>query len=166
MGLLDVAPREIVVIQRGIRFRVDVDGPSRGYICEIFDGHFQLPELGPIGSNGLANTRDFQTPTARFEDRNVDYVLVNKYGGRLFSTLLHHSPFDVVAWHGNYAPYKYNLERFCTINSVSHACIWSIAVDCLKLRVLYCISRDSRAPVVESHCRSASIIPTRPSIPF
>lgn len=119
MGLLDVAPKEIAVIQRGIRFRVDVDGPSRGYICEIFDGHFQLPDLGPIGSNGLANSRDFLTPKAHFEDRDVDYVLVNKFGGHLFSTLMHHSPFDVVAWHGNYAPYKYNLELFNTMNSVS-----------------------------------------------
>lgn len=118
-GFLDVAPREIVVIQRGITFRVAVDGPSRGYVCEVYGGHFQLPDLGPIGANGLANARDFLYPVAAYEDRDVEYVLVNKFGGRFFSALMKHSPFNVVAWHGNYAPYKYNLEHFNTMNSVS-----------------------------------------------
>jgi len=120
MGFLEVAPKEIVVIQRGIRFRVAVDGPSRGYVCEIYGGHFQLPDLGPIGANGLANARDFLYPVAAYEDRDVDYVVVNKFGGRLFSTIMHHSPFNVVAWHGNYAPYKYDLSKFNTMNSVSY----------------------------------------------
>lgn len=105
-------PREIAVIPRGIRFRVSVDGPARGYVAELLGGHFKLPDLGPIGSNGLANARDFLYPVAAFEDRDVEYVVVNKFGGRLFSTMMAHSPFDVVAWHGNYAPYKYNLEHF------------------------------------------------------
>lgn len=119
MGYLHVAPKEIVVIPRGVRFRVAVDGESRGYVLEIFSGHFQLPDLGPIGANGLANARDFLYPTAAYEDRDTDFVCVNKFGGQLFSTVMHHSPFNVVAWHGNYAPFKYNLEHFNTMNSVS-----------------------------------------------
>lgn len=86
---------------------------------EIYSGHFTLPDLGPIGANGLANPRDFLVPVAAYEDRDVDYVVVNKFGGRLFSTTQHHSPFDVVAWHGNYVPYKYDLTKFNTMNSVS-----------------------------------------------
>ena len=120
LGFLDVSPREIVVVPRGILFRVSVDGLSRGYVLEVFGSHFKLPELGPIGANGLANARDFQYPVAAFEDRTVDYVIVNKYGGRTWTTTRSHSPFDVVAWHGNYAPFKYNLDRFCTMNSVSY----------------------------------------------
>lgn len=120
MGFLEVAPKEIVVIQRGIRFRVAVDGPSRGYVLELYNGHFQLPDLGPIGSNGLANPRDFLFPVAAYEDRDVDYVVINKYGGHMFSSVMHHSPFNVVAWHGNYCPYKYDLSRFNTMNSVSY----------------------------------------------
>lgn len=87
----------------------------------MFDNHFQLPDLGPIGANGLANPRDFQTPTVWFEDRdvNVDYTIVVKYQGALLAARQRHSPFDVVAWHGNYVPYKYDLARFMTINSVS-----------------------------------------------
>jgi homogentisate 1,2-dioxygenase len=112
MGFLDVHPNEICVVPRGILFRVAVDGPSRGYVCEIFSGHFQLPDLGPIGANGLANPRDFLAPVAAYEDRDVDYVVVNKFGGRLFSSLKTHSPFNVVAWHGNYYPYKYDLSQF------------------------------------------------------
>jgi homogentisate 1,2-dioxygenase len=112
MGFLDVAPGEIAVVPRGIAFRVAVDGPSRGYVCEIYAGHFQLPDLGPIGANGLANPRDFLAPVAAYEDRDVQYVLLNKFGGRLFSTTKSHSPFNVVAWHGNYYPYKYDLAQF------------------------------------------------------
>ena len=112
MGFLDVHPNEICVVPRGILFRVAVDGPSRGYVCELFAGHFQLPDLGPIGANGLANPRDFLAPVAAYEDRDVDYVVVNKFGGRLFSSLKAHSPFNVVAWHGNYYPYKYDLSQF------------------------------------------------------
>lgn len=102
-----------------MRFSVSVLGPSRGYILEVFDDHFQLPDLGPIGANGLANPRDFETPVAWFEDRETDYGIVCKFQGKLFLAAQRHSPFDVVAWHGNYVPYKYNLERFMAINSVS-----------------------------------------------
>eukprot|EP00842_Homolaphlyctis_polyrhiza_P001677 jgi/Hompol1/250/HPOL_004117-RA len=121
LGFLKVSPGEIVVIQRGIRYSVSLpDGPSRGYICEIFDGHFELPGLGPIGANGLANPRDFLYPVAAYEDKEgVEYTIINKYQGYLFATTQTHSPFDVVAWHGNYAPYKYDLSRFNTINTVS-----------------------------------------------
>jgi len=119
MGKMKVEPNEICVIQSGIRFSVSVAGPSRGYVLEVFDNHFVLPSLGPIGANGLANPRDFLTPVAWYEDRKTEYTVVSKYQGHLFSCKLDHSPFDVVAWHGNYAPYKYNLANFCVMNSVS-----------------------------------------------
>ncbi len=119
MGKLHVKPREIVVIPRGIRFRVEVEGPSRGYILEVFQGHFQLPDLGPIGANGLANARDFLYPVASYEDVERPFKVFAKFGGKIFSSDLGHSPFDVVAWHGNYSPYKYDLERYNTMNSVS-----------------------------------------------
>ncbi|CAL1538029.1 unnamed protein product [Lymnaea stagnalis] len=120
MGRMNVQPNEICVIQRGIRFSVDVKGNSRGYTLEVFSDHFQLPSLGPIGANGLANPRDFLTPVAWFEDREVkEYTIVNKYHGQLFSASQSHSPFDVVAWHGNYAPYKYDLSKFMVINCVA-----------------------------------------------
>ncbi|KAF9355954.1 hypothetical protein BGX34_010172 [Mortierella sp. NVP85] len=119
-GKLLVHPNEICVIQRGIRFSVALpDGPSRGYICEVFNGTWTLPDLGPIGANGLANGRDFQTPVAAFADEEKPFRIINKYGGRLFTAKQNHSPFDVVAWHGNYAPFKYNLALFNTVNSVS-----------------------------------------------
>ncbi|RWS00616.1 hypothetical protein B4U79_15375, partial [Dinothrombium tinctorium] len=119
-GRIEVAPNEICVIQQGMRFAVEVDGPSRGYILEVFDGHFVLPYLGPIGANGLANPRDFLTPTAYFVDEEVnDYHVVNKFQGSLFVAEQNHSPFDVVAWHGNYVPYKYDLSKFAAVNSVS-----------------------------------------------
>ncbi|KAG0322200.1 hypothetical protein BG000_002982 [Podila horticola] len=121
-GKILVHPNEICVIQRGIRFSVALpDGPSRGYICEVFNGAWTLPDLGPIGANGLANGRDFQTPVAAFSHEDEKpYIIVNKYGGSLFAAKQNHTPFDVVAWHGNYAPYKYNLALFNTINSVSY----------------------------------------------
>ncbi|XP_052869035.1 homogentisate 1,2-dioxygenase [Anopheles cruzii] len=119
-GRLYVEPNEICVIPQGVRFTVALEGPSRGYILEVYDGHFRLPDLGPIGANGLANPRDFLAPTASFEDRTVDgYRIVSKYQGALFLAKQSHSPFDVVAWHGNYVPYKYDLARFMVINSVS-----------------------------------------------
>lgn len=119
-GCMEVHPNNICVIQRGIRFSVKLpDGPSRGYICEVYNGHFELPDLGPIGANGLANPRDFETPMASFEDRVGEYIIVNKYGGSLFQKKQNHSPFDVVAWHGNYAPYRYDLSHFMVINTVS-----------------------------------------------
>ena len=120
MGRIDVEPLEIVSIPRGVRFRVALlDGSARGYVCENFGSPFKLPDLGPIGSNGLANPRDFQTPVARFENRAERGQLVAKFAGRLWAADLEHSPLDVVAWHGNHAPYKYDLRRFNTIGSVS-----------------------------------------------
>ena len=121
MGLLDLEPQEIAVVPRGVRFRVElVDGTARGYVCENFGAPFRLPDLGVIGSNGLANPRDFRTPVAWYEDREGKVELVNKFMGNLWSAELGHSPLDVVAWHGNYAPYKYDLRRFNTIGSTSY----------------------------------------------
>lgn len=119
-GRLRVGPNEICVVQSGMRFNVAVQGPTRGYILEVYDGHFILPNLGPIGANGLANPRDFLTPVAWYEDREVaDYRIITKYQGHLFEALQGHSPFDVVAWHGNYVPYKYNLKNFMVINATA-----------------------------------------------
>ncbi len=120
LGQLTVAPGEIVVIPRGIRFRVALpDGQARGYICENHGSMLRLPDLGPIGANGLANPRDFLTPVAWYEDRDEACEVVQKFMGALWSTTIDHSPFDVVAWHGNLAPYKYDLARFNTLGSVS-----------------------------------------------
>ena len=122
-GRLSVAPGEIVVIPRGIRFSVDLGAGVRaasGYVLEVHGAHFQLPELGPLGANGLANPRDFLAPVAAFEDKKTRHLLLNKFGGRLFSSLQAHSPFDVVAWHGNYYPYKYDLAHFNTVGSISY----------------------------------------------
>ncbi|XP_015524794.2 homogentisate 1,2-dioxygenase [Neodiprion lecontei] len=118
-GKMRVEPNEICVIQQGMRFSITVLGPSRGYILEVFDNHFQLPNLGPIGANGLANPRDFMTPVAWFEEREAPFTIICKYQGKLFAAAQGHSPFDVVAWHGNYVPYKYDLDRFMVVNSVS-----------------------------------------------
>jgi homogentisate 1,2-dioxygenase len=121
LGAIDAGPQEIVVIPRGVRFRVElVDGEARGYVCENFGANFRLPDLGPIGANGLAHPRDFLTPVARFEDVDAPHWLVAKFQGHLWSARMDHSPFDVVAWHGNYAPYKYDLRRFNAIGSISH----------------------------------------------
>ena len=120
LGRLAASPGEICVIPRGVRFRIELTGPTaRGYVCENYGGPFRLPELGPIGANGLANTRDFLTPVAWFEDRDEPTQLIQKFQGRLWGTTLDHSPLDVVAWHGNLAPYKYDLARFNVINTVS-----------------------------------------------
>ncbi|KAF5830236.1 RmlC-like cupin domain-containing protein [Dunaliella salina] len=155
-GLLEVAPSEIAVIGRGMRFAVELlpgPGPdaaspsrpssmdstasqpassqslagsngksslaARGYILEVFSGHFQLPDLGPIGANGLAAPRDFQAPVAWYEDRAVNFTTHHKFEGQLFSASQPFSPFNVVAWHGNYVPYKYDLRKFCPVNAVS-----------------------------------------------
>jgi len=121
MGRLDVEPFEIVVIPRGVRFKVDLpDGEARGYICENFGALLRLPDLGVIGSNGLANPRDFLTPHAAYEDREGQFELVTKLNGELWRADIGHSPLDVVAWHGNYAPYKYDLRRYNTIGSISY----------------------------------------------
>ena len=120
-GLVDVEPQEIAVIPRGVRFAIDLpDGEARGYVCENFGALLRLPDLGPIGSNGLANPRDFLTPVARYEDVEGDFELVAKFGGHLWRAGIGHSPLDVVAWHGNYAPYKYDLRHFNTIGSISY----------------------------------------------
>jgi len=130
LGTLDVEPQEIVVIPRGVRFRLellDADGrataaagEARGYVCENFGANLRLPDLGPIGSNGLANPRDFLTPVAAYEDVDAPHELVAKFQGHLWSARMEHSPIDVVAWHGNYAPCKYDLRRFNAIGSISH----------------------------------------------
>jgi homogentisate 1,2-dioxygenase len=121
LGTIEAEPQEIVVIPRGVRFRVELlDAEARGYVCENFGADFRLPDLGPIGSNGLANPRDFLTPVAAYEDVDGPHELVAKFMGHLWSAPMDHSPFDVVAWHGNCAPYKYDLRRFNAIGSISH----------------------------------------------
>ncbi|MEO7432099.1 MAG: homogentisate 1,2-dioxygenase [Dokdonella sp.] len=121
LGVLDVEPQEIALIPRGLRFRVDLpDGEARGYVAENFGTALHLPDLGPIGSNGLANPRDFLTPVAAFEEIDGDFQLVAKFQGTLWSAAIDHSPLDVVAWHGNHAPCKYDLRRFNTIGSISY----------------------------------------------
>ena len=120
LGVLDVEPQEIAVIPRGVRFRVELpDGAARGYVCENFGALLRLPDLGPIGSNGLANPRDFLTPQAAFEDVEGEFELVAKFQGHLWRADIGHSPLDVAGWHGNYAPYKYDLRRFNAIGSIS-----------------------------------------------
>ena len=119
LGIVEAKPGEIAVIPRGTKFKVDVQGDARGYIAENFGLPFRLPDLGPIGANGLANPRDFLTPVAAYEDVEGDFELVAKFDGRLWSARIDHSPLDVVAWHGNYAPYKYDLAKFNVINTVS-----------------------------------------------
>jgi len=119
-GILEVEPGELIVIPRGIKFCVELrEGKARGYICENYGQPFRLPELGPIGANGVANSRDFLTPVAAFEDREGDFEVVSKFLGNLWTAKFNHSPIDVVAWHGNYAPYKYDMARFNSINTVS-----------------------------------------------
>lgn len=120
MGVIELEPLEIAVIPRGIRFRVELlDDTARGYIAENFGAMLRLPDLGPIGSNGLANPRDFLTPVAAYEEQEGKFELVAKFQGNLWRAAIDHSPLDVVGWHGNYAPYKYDLRRFNTIGSIS-----------------------------------------------
>ena len=123
LGLLDVKPGEVALLPRGLAFKVAVDGPSRGYVCENYGAAFRLPELGPIGSNGLANPRDFLAPVAAYEDEagqsSTEYEIVKKFGGRLWHARQDHTPFNVVAWHGNLAPCKYDTAHFMTIGSIS-----------------------------------------------
>ena len=119
LGILEIEPGWIGLVPRGIRFRVEVEGESSGYVAENHGLPFRLPELGPIGANGLANPRDFEIPLAWLEDKDEPTELVHKSLGSLWTTTLDHSPLDVVAWHGNYAPWRYNLSRFNTINTVS-----------------------------------------------
>ena len=110
LGRIETSPGEIAVIPRGLRFKVELpDGPSRGYVCENYGHMFRLPELGPLGANGLANQRDFEAPVAAFEDKDAPSQLIAKFQGNLWSAEMKHSPLNVVAWHGNYAPYKLSL---------------------------------------------------------
>ena len=118
-GVIDVEPGEICVVPRGVKIRVELHGgPARGYLCENYGGAFTLPERGPVGANCLANQRDFLTPVAAYEDRDAPSKLFVKWGGTLRAAEIAHSPLDVVAWHGNYAPYKYDLRRFSPVGPV------------------------------------------------
>ena len=120
LGLLAVAPGEIALVPRGMRFRVELlEDEARGYVCENYGAPFRLPELGPIGSNGLANARDFLAPVAAFEEDTGPVRMVNKFLGHLWEGGQRHSPLDVVAWHGNLVPYKYDLARFMAIGTIS-----------------------------------------------
>lgn len=120
-GILALSPGECCVIPRGVKFRVELpDGSARGYLCENYGALFRLPELGAIGANGLANPRDFLSPVAAFEDREERVQVVVKFAGNLWAAQYDRSPLDVVAWHGNYAPYKYDLALFMAVNSVSY----------------------------------------------
>ena len=119
LGILDLAPQEIAIIPRGLVYRVEVvEGPARGFVCENYGQKFALPNRGPIGANCLANRRDFKTPVAAFEDREVTSQLIIKWCGQFHQTTIGHSPLDVVAWHGNYAPCKYDLTAFCPVGAV------------------------------------------------
>ncbi|KAI4717653.1 homogentisate 1,2-dioxygenase [Aureobasidium sp. EXF-10727] len=144
-GMLFVQPGEIVVLQRGQKFMVNLpDGPSRGYILEIWGANFELPELGPLGANGLANARDFLHPVAKYEFAQEPWSVTYKLGGKLFRSTQQHNPFDVVAWHGNYVPYKYDLTKFVNVGSISvdH-------IDPSIFCVLTARSRDPAAPLAD-----------------
>ena len=120
LGVLDIKPGEILVVPRGIKYQVLLlDDKARGYVCENFGLPFRLPELGVVGANGLANPRDFEVPEAAFEERRGEYRLLTKFQGSLWEARIDHSPLDVVGWHGNYVPYKYDLSRFNVMNTVS-----------------------------------------------
>jgi homogentisate 1,2-dioxygenase len=120
-GLIEIEPQQVALIPRGIRFRVELlDPEARGYVCENFGAPLRLPDLGPIGANGLANPRDFEYPVAWYEDELGEYELIAKFQGALWRAPIGHSPLDVVAWHGNHAPCRYDLRRFNTIGSISY----------------------------------------------
>jgi homogentisate 1,2-dioxygenase len=120
LGVVEAAPGEIVIVPRGLRFRVELpDGASRGYVCENYGAMLRLPELGPLGSNGLANPRDFLAPVAAYEDVKAPCLMVAKFQGNLWAAEMDHSPLNVVAWHGNLAPCKYDLARFMVMGTVS-----------------------------------------------
>ena len=120
LGRIEAGPGHVALVPRGMKFRVNLlDGEARGYVAENHGLPFRLPDLGPIGANGLANARDFEVPAAAYEDRDEPTEVVQKYLGSLWTTTLDHSPLDVVAWHGNYAPWRYDLNRFNTVGSIS-----------------------------------------------
>lgn len=144
-GHLYVQPGKICVIQRGQRFKVNVEGPTSEYILEICGSNFELPELGPLGANGLANARDFLYPVAAYENtHDMAWDVVNKLGGKFFKSHQLHSPFDVVAWHDNHVPYKYDLTKFVNVGSLSvdH-------IDPSIFCVLITRSRDPAAPLAD-----------------
>ena len=122
-GKLRVPPKEVVIIPRGCKFSIDIEGNrARGWLSEVFSGHFTIPDLGPIGANGLANERDFSAPVAAFEDdhgKGRSWTIIARFSGKTFSYDQGHSPFNIVAWHGNYYPYKYDLNKFNTMGSIS-----------------------------------------------
>lgn len=121
LGVLEVEPQQIALLPRGLRFKVELpQAESRGYVCENFGAAFRLPDLGPIGANGLANARDFLVPRAAYEDLDAPHELVAKFMGHLWSAEMQHSPFDVVAWHGKHVPYQYDLRRFNVMGSISY----------------------------------------------
>ncbi|PIA57977.1 hypothetical protein AQUCO_00500124v1 [Aquilegia coerulea] len=132
-GKLQVSPGEIIVLPQGFRFDVNLpDGPSRGYVAEVFGTHFQLPDLGPIGANGLAASRDFLVPTAWYnQDPRPGYTIVQKFGGELFTAIQDFSPFNVVAWHGNYVPYKAKVDGFLPGGASLHSCMTPHGPDTL-----------------------------------
>ncbi|KAK4050932.1 hypothetical protein OIO90_004908 [Microbotryomycetes sp. JL221] len=135
LGRMMVKPGEICIIQRGLKFKINLpDGDSRGYIQEVFGAHYKLPELGPLGANGLANARDFEHPVAAFDIDQSGWEIVYKLMGSLFSCSQEHTPFDVVAWHGNYVPCKYDLSKFCGVGSITFdhidpSCFCVLTVD-------------------------------------
>jgi len=119
LGVIDLAPQEIAVIPRGLVYRVEVmEGPCRGFVCENYGQSFDLPDRGPIGANCLANPRDFKAPVAAFEDRDAPSTVTIKWCGQFHRTSIDHSPLDIVAWHGNYAPYKYDLTAYCPVGAI------------------------------------------------
>ena len=118
LGIIDIAPQEIAILPRGLVYRVEVlESPCRGFVCENYGQKFQLPGRGPIGANCMANRRDFKTPVAAFEDREAPSTVTVKWCGQFHETKIGHSPLDVVAWHGNYCPVKYDLKTYCPIGA-------------------------------------------------
>ncbi|SNS77912.1 homogentisate 1,2-dioxygenase [Antarctobacter heliothermus] len=119
LGIIDVEPKEIAILPRGLVYRVEVlEGPCRGFVCENYGQKFALPGRGPIGANCMANPRDFKAPVAAYEDREVPSTLTIKWCGQFHETTIGQSPLDVVAWHGNYAPYKYDLRTYCPVGAI------------------------------------------------
>jgi homogentisate 1,2-dioxygenase len=119
LGVIDLEPKEIAILPRGLVYRVEViDGPARGFVCENYGQKFDLPSRGPIGANCMANPRDFKCPVAAFEDREARSRVVIKWCGQFHETWIDHSPLDIVAWHGNYCAYKYDLRTYSPVGAV------------------------------------------------
>ncbi|MFN6978603.1 MAG: homogentisate 1,2-dioxygenase [Gemmobacter sp.] len=119
LGVIDLEPKEIAILPRGLVYRVEVlDGPCRGFVCENYGQKFDLPSRGPIGANCMANPRDFKCPVAAFEDREARSRVVIKWCGQFHETWIDHSPLDVVAWHGNYCAYKYDLRTYSPVGAI------------------------------------------------